>query len=96
MSYRVRVATVYLLGFFIDLITMFICNVAYPAIARRFDAPVDQLAWISNGYIIGLTLVIPASSVLAQRLGAKDFFCSRYCCLFLRRRVPVWRIACLR
>lgn len=74
MSYRVRVATVYLLGFFIDLITMFICNVAYPAIARRFDAPVDQLAWISNGYIIGLTLVIPASSVLAQRLGAKRLF----------------------
>lgn len=51
MSYRVRVASVYLLGFFIDLVNMFIANVAYPEIGRHFDAPVNQLAWISNGYI---------------------------------------------
>lgn len=74
MSYRVRVATVYLLGFFIDLVNMFIANVAYPEIGRRFDAPVSQLAWISNGYILGLTLVIPLSSWLARRMGAKRLF----------------------
>lgn len=74
MSYRVRVASVYLLGFFIDLVNMFIANVAYPQIGRHFDAPVSQLAWISNGYILGLTLVIPLSSWLARRLGAKRLF----------------------
>ncbi|WP_336777487.1 MFS transporter [Pantoea sp. USHLN256] len=74
MTYRVRVACVYLLGFFIDLVNMFIANVAYPEIGRRFDAPVSQLAWISNGYILGLTLVIPLSSWLARRMGAKRLF----------------------
>lgn len=74
MSYRVRVASVYLLGFFIDLVNMFIANVAYPEIGRQFDAPVTQLAWISNGYILGLTLVIPLSGWLVRRMGAKRLF----------------------
>lgn len=74
MSYRVRVASVYLLGFFIDLVNMFIANVAYPQIGRQFDAPVTQLAWISNGYILGLTLVIPLSGWLVRRMGAKRLF----------------------
>ena len=74
MTYRVRVASVYLLGFFIDLVNMFIASVAYPEIGRHFDAPVSQLAWISNGYILGLTLVIPLSRWLAGRLGARRLF----------------------
>jgi len=71
MSYRVRVASIYLLGFFIDLINMFIDNVAYPDIGRRFDASVSLLAWVSNGYILGLTLVIPLSRWLSQRIGTR-------------------------
>ncbi|MFW0699972.1 MFS transporter [Pantoea sp. R13S299] len=74
MTYRVRVASVYLLGFFIDLVNMFIANVAYPEIGRQFDAPVTRLAWISNGYILGLTLVIPLSGWLVRRMGAKRLF----------------------
>src|SRR5471030_956111 len=74
MTYRMRVAGVYLLGFFIDLINMFIANVAYPDIARHFDAPVSLLAWVSNGYILGLTLIIPLSGWLAKRVGSKRLF----------------------
>ncbi|GEM_PF-5551509 len=44
MNYRARVTTLYLLGFFIDLVNMFIANVAYPDIARRFDATVSEVA----------------------------------------------------
>ncbi|NQE77471.1 hypothetical protein A8L50_22090 [Pantoea ananatis] len=36
--------------------------------------PVSQLAWISNVYILGLMLVIPLSSWLARRMGAKSLF----------------------
>lgn len=74
MNYRTRVAVVYLLGFFIDLINMFICNVAYPAISRSFHASVEQLAWVSNGYILGLTLIIPASRWLVTQWGSKRLF----------------------
>ena len=77
MSYRVRVATIYLLGFFIDLVNMFIANVAYPDIASQLNASISQLAWVSNGYILGLTLVIPLSRWLAQKWGPKrTFLCS--------------------
>lgn len=74
MSYRSKVAVVYLLGFFIDLITMFIANVAYPAIAHSLGASVAGLAWVSNGYIMGLTLAIPLSAWLTQRAGARRVF----------------------
>ena len=74
MSYRGRVTGIYLLGFFIDLINMFIANVAYPDIAQQLDVSINQLSWISNGYLIGLTVVIPLSSWLAKKWGAKCLF----------------------
>mgnify|MGYP000846214494 FL=1 len=71
MTYRTRVAVVFLLGFFLDLINMFIASVAFPAMGRAFDATPSALAWVSNGYIAGLTLVIPFSAMLARLLGPK-------------------------
>ena len=74
MTYRSKVATVFLLGFFIDLITLFIGSVAYPTIGHSLHASVAELAWVSNGYILGLTLVIPLSAWLSQRIGARRVF----------------------
>lgn len=74
MPYRIKVAIVYLLGFFVDLINMFIANVAYPSIGHALQASVGELAWVSNGYILGLTLVIPLSAWLAQRIGGRRVF----------------------
>lgn len=71
MTYRSKVAVVYLLGFFLDLINMFIASVAFPAIAHTFNATPSALAWVSNGYIAGLTLVIPFSTVLTRCIGPK-------------------------
>lgn len=34
MTYRSKIAVVFLLGFFLDLINMFIASVAFPAMAR--------------------------------------------------------------
>jgi MFS family permease len=86
MTYRSKVAVVYLLGFFLDLINMFIASVAFPAMAHAFNATPSALAWVSNGYIAGLTLVIPFSSVLTRRIGPKRvillslFLFSAACC----------------
>ncbi|MFZ4831868.1 MDR family MFS transporter [Rouxiella sp. Mn2063] len=74
MRYRSRVACVYLLGFFVDLINMFIVNVAYPDVSRRLGASIGELAWVTNGYILGLTLVIPISGWLAGRFGFRRIF----------------------
>lgn len=71
MPYRTVVAVIYLSGFFIDLITLFSAGVAYPAIGRALHASLAQLAWVSNGYMLGLTVVIPLSAWLMQRLDAR-------------------------
>ncbi|MBF6327839.1 MFS transporter [Nocardia transvalensis] len=69
MQYRVKVAFVYLLGFFIDLLNMFIANIAYPDIGSTFHAGVRELTWVGNAYLLGLTVVIPLSVWLAARFG---------------------------
>ncbi|MBB5609601.1 MULTISPECIES: MFS transporter [unclassified Janthinobacterium] len=74
MEYRKKVAAIYLLGFFVDLVNMFITSVAYPGIGHAFGASVAQLAWISTAYILGLTIVIPASAWLAAYYGSKTVF----------------------
>ncbi len=74
MTYRSKVAAVYLLGFFLDLINMFIASVAFPAMATALDASPATLAWVSNGYIAGLTLAIPFSASLTRFFGARRVF----------------------
>jgi hypothetical protein len=51
MAYRSKVALVYLLGFALDLLNMFVASIAYPDIAQQLHASVTQLAWISNAYV---------------------------------------------
>jgi MFS family permease len=71
MTYRSKVAWIFLLGFALDLVNMFVATVAYPDIARDLHASVTQLAWISNAYLLGLTLIIPLSVWLAAMLGER-------------------------
>lgn len=71
MPYRSKVALIYLLGFALDLLNMFALNSAYPLLGRELQASVTQLSWVSNLYLIGLTLVIPLGTWLAQRIGER-------------------------
>lgn len=69
MVYRYKIATVFLLGFFIDCINIFMSAIALPEIALSFSASQSQVAWVANAYILGLVLVMPMSLWLASRLG---------------------------
>jgi len=71
VSYRSKVALVYLLGFALDLVNMFAANIAYPAIAQELGASVAQLAWLANAYMLGLTLIIPLGVWLAAACGER-------------------------
>ncbi len=71
MAYRSKVALVYLLGFALDLLNMFVASIAYPDIAGQMQASVTQLAWITNAYMLGLTLIIPLSVWLVARFGER-------------------------
>ena len=71
MSYRYRIALVFLTGFFIDCINIFMPAVALPRLAAEFATASLDTAWVGNAYILGLTLVIPISTWLAGRWGAR-------------------------
>ena len=71
MTYRSKIAWIFLLGFALDLVNMFVATVAYPDIAHELQASVTQLAWVSNAYLLGLTVIIPFSVWLAAMLGER-------------------------
>lgn len=75
MTYRYKIATVFLLGFFIDCINIFMSAIALPDIASFFSASQSQVAWVANAYILGLVLVMPISLWLAGRLGSQKLLC---------------------
>jgi EmrB/QacA subfamily drug resistance transporter len=72
MTYRYKIATVFLIGFFIDCINLFMSAVALPRIAADLHIGNSAVAWVANAYILGLTLIIPVSTWLADRLGARN------------------------
>ncbi|HEQ1858077.1 TPA: MFS transporter [Providencia alcalifaciens] len=71
MSYRYQIATVFLLGFFIDCINIFMSAIALPDIASAFSASQSIVSWVANAYILGLVLIMPVSLWLASRLGER-------------------------
>lgn len=71
MTFRYRVAAVFLTGFFIDCVNIFMPAVALPRISAELAVSAASSAWVSNAYILGLTLVMPLSTWLAGRWGAR-------------------------
>ncbi len=75
MSYRYKIATVFLLGFFIDCINIFMSAIALPNIASSFSVSPSMVAWVTNAYILGLILIMPMSLWLATKLGNQKLLC---------------------
>ncbi len=71
MTYRYRIASIFLLGFFIDCINIFMSAIALPAVADDMQISIVSVTWVSNSYILGLTLIIPLSHWLSQRFGIR-------------------------
>ncbi|WAM47121.1 MFS transporter [Vreelandella venusta] len=72
MAYRYRIALIFLLGFFIDCINIFMSAIALPDIAQELSISESSVTWIANSYILGLTLIIPISNWLASKFGARQ------------------------
>ncbi|MCC8379390.1 MULTISPECIES: MFS transporter [Xenorhabdus] len=71
MTYRYRIAFIFLAGFFIDCINIFMSAIALPNISHELNISESNVAWVANSYILGLTLIIPLSTWLASHLGAR-------------------------
>ena len=72
MSYRYKVASIFLIGFFIDCINIFMSAVALPSLSAALQVSSATVAWVANAYILGLTLIIPLSTWLAARFGSRE------------------------
>ncbi|WP_426578258.1 MFS transporter [Xenorhabdus stockiae] len=71
MTYRYRIAFIFLAGFFIDCINIFMSAIALPNISHELNISESSVAWVANSYILGLTLIIPLSTWFASHLGAR-------------------------
>lgn len=74
ISYKTKVAITYILGFSINLLSVYIAVIAFPVMGRELHASVTELAWIANIYALGLALIIPLSGWLGDKYGTKKIF----------------------
>jgi len=70
------VAGVVVLGVFMSILDTTIVNVALATLARELHAPLDEIQWVSTGYLLSLAIVIPLSGWFSERFGSKRVWMS--------------------
>jgi EmrB/QacA subfamily drug resistance transporter len=70
-SQQVTVAVVYVTAMFMSVLDTTIVTVALPAIARQFEATAAAVGGVPIAYLVALTVFIPISGWLGDRIGGK-------------------------
>lgn len=52
-----------------------IINVALPQMAGNLNATIEEIAWVSTGYILSNVIVLPMTAWLGMRFGRKRYLC---------------------
>ncbi|HEY9898201.1 MAG TPA: DHA2 family efflux MFS transporter permease subunit [Pantanalinema sp.] len=63
-----------IMGMFIVIIDSSIVNVALPHIMAAFGSNVDDIEWISTGYMLAAAAMMPTTGFLADRIGRKKLY----------------------
>ena len=71
--YKYLIAIAVTLAAVLELIDTSIVNVAIPHMMGNFGATLDEISWVSTGYIIANVIVIPMSSWLSGFFGRKRY-----------------------
>jgi EmrB/QacA subfamily drug resistance transporter len=74
IEYKYIVATVFVIGLFMDLLDSTVVNVALPALGRQFHAGTSTIEWTVTGYLLSLAVFIPVSGWAGDRFGTKRTF----------------------
>src|SRR6476619_4139373 len=72
-KYKYLIAIAVTLAAVLELIDTSIVNVAIPHMMGNLGATLDEISWISTGYIIANVIVIPLSSWLSGYFGRKRY-----------------------
>src|SRR6266550_1680709 len=71
--YKYLIAIAVTLAAVLELIDTSIVNVAIPHMMGNLGATLDEISWVSTGYIIANVIVIPLSSWLSGQFGRKRY-----------------------
>lgn len=63
-----------ILGMFIVIIDSSIVNVALPQIMAAFGSNVEDIEWVSTGYMLAAAIMMPTTGFLSDRFGRKKLF----------------------
>jgi MFS transporter, DHA2 family, multidrug resistance protein len=74
--YRLRylIAFAVTLASVLELIDTSIVNVAIPHMMGNLGATLDEIAWVSTGYIVANVIVLPLTPWLADRFGRRNYY----------------------
>src|SRR3979409_57752 len=72
-KYKYLIAVAVTLAAVLELIDTSIVNVAIPHMMGNLGATLDEISWVSTGYIIANVVVIPLSSWLSGYFGRKRY-----------------------
>ncbi len=62
-----------MLGTILEVLDTSIVNVAVPTMMGNLGATVDQIAWVSTGYIVANVIVLPLTGWLSNQFGRKRY-----------------------
>jgi MFS transporter, DHA2 family, multidrug resistance protein len=71
---RYLIAFAVTLASVLELVDTSIVNVAIPHMMGNLGATLDEVAWVSTGYIVANVIVLPLTSWLSDRLGRRNYY----------------------
>src|SRR5580693_4153149 len=73
-SHKYVIAFAVVLASLLQVIDNSIVNVALPDMMGNLGASLDEIAWVSTGYILASVIVMPLTSWLGGMFGRKRYF----------------------
>ncbi len=71
---RYLIAFAVTLASVLELVDTSIVNVAIPHMMGNLGATLDEIAWVSTGYIVANVIVLPLTGWLSERLGRRNYY----------------------
>jgi DHA2 family multidrug resistance protein len=71
---RYLIAFAVTLASMLELVDTSIVNVAIPHMMGNLGATLDEVAWVSTGYIVANVIVLPLTSWLSDRFGRRNYY----------------------
>src|ERR1700758_5526923 len=72
--YKYIIAITVSLASVLELLDTSIVNVAIPHMMGNLGATLDEIAWVSTGYIVANVIILPLTSWLSERFGRRNYY----------------------